>query len=145
MCMCESICIHIQAETNRDYKSRSRQSCRRYHSCRRRCTETSIQCMLGHGARGTWRAHMIVMGPSGSTLEAYSADVRSLSAVSYSNVPASGLTLIIVLGEGLGWAVHVLVCLYFIDSLIFFYPKSTSTDSLIVSKKQGCRGPLKNL
>jgi len=73
-------------------------------------SETSIRCMMGHGAHASRRLLITVGERSGSMSQAFSADVGSLSAVSPSNVARTGSASVMVHGAGLGVAAFTGTC-----------------------------------
>jgi hypothetical protein len=65
-------------------------------------SETSVRCLVGHGARGTRRVAMTAGDRSGSMSEAYSFDVTGASMTSRGNRAGTGSASVTVHGSGLG-------------------------------------------
>jgi hypothetical protein len=65
-------------------------------------SETSVRCLVGHGARGTRRLAMTAGDRSGSMSEAYSIDVTGASMMSRGNRAGTGSASVTVHGSGLG-------------------------------------------
>ena len=65
-------------------------------------SETSVRCLVGHGARGTRRVAMTAGDRSGSMSEAYSSDMTGASVMSRGNRAGTGSASVTVHGSGLG-------------------------------------------
>jgi DNA-directed RNA polymerase subunit H (RpoH/RPB5) len=65
-------------------------------------SETSVRCLVGHGARGTRRVAMTAGDRSGSMSEAYSSDMSGASMTSRGNRAGTGSASVTVHGSGLG-------------------------------------------
>ena len=65
-------------------------------------SETSVRCLMGHGARGTRRVAMTAGERSGSMSEGYSVDGGSMSVMRRENRAGTGSASVTVQGSGLG-------------------------------------------
>ena len=65
-------------------------------------SETSVRCLVGHGARGTRRVVMTAGDGSGSMSGAYSFDMTGTSMMSRGNRAGTGSASVTVHGAGLG-------------------------------------------
>jgi hypothetical protein len=65
-------------------------------------SETSVRCLVGHGARGTRRVAMTAGDRSGSMSGAYSSDMTGASMTSRGNRAGTGSASVTVHGSGLG-------------------------------------------
>ena len=65
-------------------------------------SETSVRCLVGHGARGTRRVAMTAGDRSGSMSGAYSSDMTGASVMSRGNRAGTGSASVTVHGSGLG-------------------------------------------
>merc|ERR1719238_1386580 len=69
-------------------------------------SETSVRCLVGHGAGGTRRVTMTAGERSGSMSEGYSVDVGSMSVMRRENSAGTGSGSVTVHGAGLGLVAH---------------------------------------
>ena len=65
-------------------------------------SETSVRCMVGHGAGGTRRAVMTVGERGGSLSQAWSIEAPGLSSVTRINAAGTGSTSVTVHGASMG-------------------------------------------
>merc|ERR1719199_1143674 len=65
-------------------------------------SETSVRCMVGHGAQGTRRVAMTAGERVGSMSEAYSVDLGSMSTLHRDNRAGTGSASVTVHGASLG-------------------------------------------